>query len=69
VVLGVAVVLVVAVALARLYRGAHHPTDVLASVAFALPWLLVTLRLLGGGERAPAPPPPARRPVAVGPPG
>jgi undecaprenyl-diphosphatase len=54
VVLGAAVVLVVAVAFARLYRGAHHPTDVLASLGFALPWLLVTLRLVGDepGERA-----------------
>ena len=40
VVLAVAVALVVVVAFARLYRGAHHPTDVLASVAFAIPWLL-----------------------------
>jgi undecaprenyl-diphosphatase len=53
-VLGVAVVLIAAVAFARLYRGAHHPTDVLASAAFAIPWLLVTLRLVGDdpGERA-----------------
>src|SRR3954454_21902718 len=43
-VLAVAVVLIGAVAFARLYRGAHHPTDVLASMAFAVPWLLVTLR-------------------------
>jgi undecaprenyl-diphosphatase len=57
-VLGVSVVVIVAVAFARLYRGAHHPTDVLASAAFAIPWLLVTLRLVGDdpGERAgPAP--------------
>ena len=46
-VLGAAVTVVAAVALSRLYRGAHHPTDVLASVAFAVPWLLVTVRLLG----------------------
>ena len=45
-VLALAVALVVGVAFARLYRGAHHPTDVLASVAFAVPWLLVTLRLV-----------------------
>lgn len=40
---GVAVV----VALARLYRGAHFPTDVLGSVLFAVPWLVLTLRLVG----------------------
>lgn len=45
IVLGVAVVLVVAVGLARLYRGAHHPSDVLGSVLFAVPWLLVTTRV------------------------
>lgn len=45
-VLAAAVAVVVAVALARLYRGAHHPTDVLASLLFAVPWLMVTIRLL-----------------------
>lgn len=44
VVLGVAVVVIVAVAAARLYRGAHYPTDVLGSVLFAVPWLLVTTK-------------------------
>jgi undecaprenyl-diphosphatase len=68
-VLGAAVLVVVAVALARLYRGAHHPTDVLASLAFAVPWLLVTLRLLDGNDRDRAGPhAPARRPLGVGPP-
>jgi membrane-associated phospholipid phosphatase len=43
-VLGVAVVVIVAVAAARLYRGAHYPTDVLGSVLFAVPWLLVTAK-------------------------
>lgn len=40
-VVALAVVLVVAVAAARLYRGAHYPTDILAAVVLALPWLLV----------------------------
>ena len=44
---GTAVALVVTVALARLYRGAHFPTDVLGSVLFAVPWLIVTLRAVG----------------------
>lgn len=44
-VLGVAVVVIVAVAAARLYRGAHYPTDVLGSVLFAVPWLLVTTKV------------------------
>ena len=46
-----AVALVVVVAMSRLYRGAHYPTDVLASVLFALPWLLLTVRLLPLGRR------------------
>lgn len=63
-VLGVAVAVIVAVAFARLYRGAHHPTDVLASFAFAVPWLLVTLRLVGSEPGRAARP--ARRPEPVG---
>jgi undecaprenyl-diphosphatase len=41
-----AVLLVLVVAAARLYRGAHYPTDVLTSALFAGTWLLVTLRVL-----------------------
>ncbi len=36
----------VAVAPSRLYEGAHHPTDVLASLVFASVWLLVVVRVL-----------------------
>jgi membrane-associated phospholipid phosphatase len=48
-VLALAVAVVVVVAAARLYRGAHFPTDVLGSVVFAVPWLLVVLWLIPGG--------------------
>jgi len=60
------VALIVAVGFARLYRGAHHPTDVLASVAFAIPWLLVTLRLVGDDPGERARPAPARWSETVG---
>lgn len=36
----------VAVALARLYQGAHHPTDELASVLYATAWLGVVGRVV-----------------------
>jgi undecaprenyl-diphosphatase len=67
-VLAAAILIVLGVAFARLYRGAHHPTDVLASVAFAVPWLLVTLHLVGREPGADAGPPPraAGRPEPVG---
>jgi undecaprenyl-diphosphatase len=64
VVLAAAILIVVGVAFARLYRGAHHPTDVLASAAFAVPWLLVTLHLVGDDAGRPAPA--AGRPEPVG---
>ena len=35
-----------AVGPSRLYEGAHHPTDVLASLVFASVWLLVVARVL-----------------------
>lgn len=56
-----AVVVVVLVAAARLYRGAHHPSDVLGSLLLTLPWLYALDRLL------PRPRPvPAGRPAGPG---
>jgi undecaprenyl-diphosphatase len=51
-VVALAVLVVTAVATARLYRGAHFPTDVLGSVVFAVPWLLVTIALLRPRDQA-----------------
>jgi undecaprenyl-diphosphatase len=45
-VLATAVALVVLVAASRLYRGAHHPSDVLASLVLTLPWLYALDRLV-----------------------
>ena len=44
--------MVLVVAAARLHRGAHHATDVLASLLFASAWLVVGLRLLPLPTRA-----------------
>jgi undecaprenyl-diphosphatase len=41
----VAATLVLAVGWGRLYYGVHHPSDVLASLLFAVPWLLACWRL------------------------
>jgi undecaprenyl-diphosphatase len=41
-----AVVMPVMIALARMYRGEHHPTDILASLVFAALWLTATTRLI-----------------------
>jgi undecaprenyl-diphosphatase len=41
-----AIVMPVMVAMARLYRGEHHPTDVLASALFAALWLTATTILI-----------------------
>jgi undecaprenyl-diphosphatase len=58
-----AVVMPVMIALARLYRGEHHPTDILASVLFAALWLTATTMLIkpnaGGLDRA------SRRPLGL----
>ena len=41
-----AVAMPVMVALSRLYRGEHHPTDILASLLFAALWLTATTVLI-----------------------
>ena len=41
-----AVVMPVMIALARLYRGEHHPTDIVASLVFAALWLIATTALV-----------------------
>ncbi len=51
-----AIVMPVMIALARMYRGEHHPTDILASLLFAALWLTATTMLIkpaeGGLDRA-----------------
>jgi undecaprenyl-diphosphatase len=51
------------VAYARLYRGMHHPTDVLGSVLLAACWLTATIRFVGPNADLPAPS--AREPAAA----
>ena len=46
VVVGCAVLIILGVGASRLYRGAHRPTDVLASLLFASAWLWACARLL-----------------------
>jgi undecaprenyl-diphosphatase len=41
-----AIVMPVAIALSRMYRGEHHPTDVLGSLIFAALWLTATTLLI-----------------------
>ena len=41
-----AIVMPVAVATARMYRGEHHPTDILASLLFSALWLTATVLLI-----------------------
>ena len=48
-----AVVMPVVVAVARMYRGEHHPTDVLASVLFAALWLAAAVLLIKPGKVSP----------------
>jgi undecaprenyl-diphosphatase len=41
-----AIVMPVMIALARMYRGEHHPTDILASLLFAALWLTAATMLI-----------------------
>jgi undecaprenyl-diphosphatase len=45
-----AIVMPVVIALARLYRGEHHPTDILASLVFACLWLTAATMLIKPSE-------------------
>jgi undecaprenyl-diphosphatase len=47
----------------RLYQGAHHPTDVLASVVFASAWVAVVARVVLSAPTAPSTRRPGRREV------
>ena len=58
-----AIVMPLLIATARMYRGEHHPTDILASVLFAALWLTATTMLIkpntDGLDRA------SRRPLGL----
>jgi undecaprenyl-diphosphatase len=45
-----AIVMPVVIATVRMYRGEHHPTDILASVLFAALWLTATTMLIKPNE-------------------
>jgi undecaprenyl-diphosphatase len=47
-----AIVMPVMITVARLYRGEHHPTDILASLIFAGLWLTATTKLIKPSEDA-----------------
>ena len=51
----------VAIALSRMYRGEHHPTDVLGSLIFTALWLTATTVLIKPNAELPS-----RSPSAVG---
>jgi membrane-associated phospholipid phosphatase len=42
----------VMIATARMYRGEHHPTDILASLLFAALWLTAATMLIKPNEDA-----------------
>jgi undecaprenyl-diphosphatase len=47
-----AIVMPVMIAVARMYRGEHHPTDILGSLLFAALWLAATTLLIKPNEGA-----------------
>jgi undecaprenyl-diphosphatase len=47
-----AVVMPVMIAMARMYRGEHHPTDILGSLLFAALWLTATTLLIKPNDNA-----------------
>ena len=47
-----AIVMPVMIAVSRLYRGEHHPTDILGSLLFAALWLTATTMLIKPNENA-----------------
>jgi len=47
-----AIVMPVMIATARMYRGEHHPTDILASVLFAALWLTTATVLIKPNQDA-----------------
>ena len=47
-----AIVMPVMIAVARMYRGEHHPTDILGSLLFAALWLTATTMLIKPNEDA-----------------
>jgi undecaprenyl-diphosphatase len=49
-----AVVMPVIVALSRMYRGEHHPTDILGSILFAALWLTAATLLIKPARSGPA---------------
>lgn len=59
-----AIALPVLVALSRMYRGEHHPTDVLASMCFAALWIPAVTLLMRPNTPRLAGPKPGRAPAA-----
>jgi undecaprenyl-diphosphatase len=62
-----AILLPVAVAVSRMYRGEHHPTDVMGSLVFAALWIPVTYLLIRPNADRDEPGPAAGRRVPAAP--